>query len=101
MKFIIPQNYEFNTKILGIMDYQSALLDVIWCGVILFIIKGICIKIEIKIFIFMILALPVIIFSIVGLNGENIIYVLKYMAKYIIIPKVLLYERENNDCKKS
>ena len=101
MKFIIPQNYDFNSKILGIIDYPAAIFDVIWCTIVFFIVKIICNNISTKIFIFTIFALPVVIFSIVGVNGENIIYVLKYMTKYVINPKILLYEKENKDCKKS
>ena len=101
MKFIIPQNYDFNSKILGIIDYQSAILDLIWSIIIYVIVKIICKNISLKIFIFTIFTFPVIIFSIVGVNGENIIYVLKYMTKYILNPKILLYEKENKDCKKS
>ncbi len=101
MKFIIPQNYDLNPKIFGIIDYSSALLDVIWGGLIFILLKLIHKTINLKIFLFIISVLPVIIFSIVGVNGENIIYVIKYMAKYILIPKVLLYEKENKDCKKT
>ncbi len=101
MKFIIPQNYDLNPKIFGIIDYSSALLDVIWGGLIFILLKLIHKTINLKIFLFIISVLPVIIFSIVGVNGENIIYVIKYMAKYILNPKVLLYEKENKDCKKT
>ena len=30
MKFIFPQNYNFNSKILGIIEYSSILLDIVW-----------------------------------------------------------------------
>lgn len=33
MKFIIPQNYNFKNKILGILDYQTAIFIVIWCSI--------------------------------------------------------------------
>ena len=101
MKFIIPQNYDLNPKILGIIDYPSAILDVTWSGIIFILLKIIHRTISFKIFLFTIGVLPLIIFSIVGVNGENIIYVIKYMTKYIINPKVLLYEKENKDCKRS
>ncbi len=100
MKFIVPQNYDHNLKILGIFDYPTALFDAIWCSFIFIILNLVCKKLSLKISLFTILSLPIIIFSIVGVNGENIIYVIKYMAKYIINPKVLLYEKENKDCKK-
>ena len=101
MKFIIPQNYDLNPKIFGIIDYSSAILDVTWGGFVFILLKLIHKTINFKIFLYIISVLPVIIFSIVGVNGENIIYVIKYMTKYTINPKVLLYEKENKDCKKS
>ena len=30
MKFIIPQNYNFKNKLLGFMDYSTAVFNVIW-----------------------------------------------------------------------
>ena len=34
MKFIFPQNYNFNSKILGLFDYSAAILDLIWGALI-------------------------------------------------------------------
>ena len=84
MKFIFPQNYKFNTKILGLFDYQTALLNIIWDGVVYFVINLIFSNISVKIFFFIIFAFPVLIFSIVGINGENIINVIIYMSKFIL-----------------
>ena len=99
MKFIFPQNYNLNSKIFGVIDYQTAVLDAIW-GLIVFMIINLLVKsISIKICIFIVLVLPVLIFSIVGVNGEGIIYVSKYMVKYIFSQKVILYEK--NNCKKA
>ena len=39
MKFIFPQNYKFNKKILGLIDYQTALLNIIWGGIVFLIIN--------------------------------------------------------------
>ena len=30
MKFIFPQNYDFNTKIFGFIDYSTAFLNIIF-----------------------------------------------------------------------
>lgn len=93
MKFIIPQNYTFKNKILGFIDYSTAIANTIW-GILIFgllnIIPG---NINIKIFLFIILCFPVFIFSIVGFNGENIMNVCYYIVKYIVKPKVLLYKK--------
>ena len=77
MKFIFPQNYRFNFKILGIMDYQTAIFN----------------SINVKIFLFIMLCFPMIIFSIIGVNGDSLISVLIYMSKFIIKPKLLFYSK--------
>ena len=91
MKFIIPQNYKFNTKILGLIDYQTAILNVIWGGIIIFILNLLFTSLNIKIFLFIVLVFPMLIFSIVGINGENVINVIIYMSKFILRPKLLFY----------
>ena len=93
MKFIFPQNYNFKSKLLGIIDYSTAILDCIW-GVLVFGILNIFpLSLQIKIFIFVVLFFPVLLFSIVGFNGENIINVCTYLIKYILKPKILLYKK--------
>lgn len=99
MKFIFPQNYKLNAKILGIIDYTTAIVDVILAGLIWIMISIFTENFSVKIFIFIILAVPIVIFSIIGINGENIIYVSKYMLKYIFSQKIFIYDK-NIDCKK-
>lgn len=93
VKFIFPQNYKFNTKILGLIDYQSAILNLIWSGIIFLILNVIFNSLNIKIFLFIVLVFPILIFSVVGINGENIINVIIYMSKFIIRPKLLIYTK--------
>lgn len=93
MKFIFPQNYKFTTKLLGLIDYQTALLNAIWGGLVILIINFIWKNLNIKIFLFIILEFPVLIFSIVGINGESIINAIIYMLKFIIKPKLLFYSK--------
>ena len=93
MKFIFPQNYKFNTKILGLIDYQTAILNVVWGGLVFIIINFLFSSLNIKIFLFITLVFPVLIFSVVGIDGENIINVIIYMSKFIIKPKLLFYSK--------
>ena len=50
-------------------------------------------NIDIKIFLFIIFCLPLVIFSIVGFNHENILYVLLYILKFVKSQKVYLYNK--------
>ena len=38
MKFIIPQNYKFNKKFLGIIDYSTVIINLLWGGLIFVIV---------------------------------------------------------------
>ena len=94
MKFIFPQNYNFNTKLLGIIDYSVAIADLIWGVMVVFIVNILVRRLSIKIFLSIILVFPVIIFSIAGVDGENLLYFLSYVLKYIFKQKIYLYEKK-------
>ena len=95
MKFIFPQNYSFKNKFLGIIDYSSLILIISW-GLIVFLLVRLFIEnINIQIFIFIIFFLPILLFSIIGFNHENIIYIFIYIFKYFKNNKLYLYSKNN------
>lgn len=94
MKFIFPKNYDFNTKLFGLIDYSTAILNVVWSVIVFVIINIIFKSLNIKIFLFIICSFPVLLFSIIGINGENIIYVFSYIIKYILKQKLYFYEKK-------
>ena len=71
MKFIFPQNYDFSTKLLGLIDYSTAILNIVWSGIVFIIINIIFRSINIKIFLFIIFSFPVLLFSIIGINRRR------------------------------
>lgn len=93
MKFIIPQNYNFKNKILGIIDYTTLIFNIIWIALIVFLLNIIFNNLNIKIFFTIIFCFPIIILSLIGFNGENILYVFSYMFKYIFKQKLYLYNK--------
>ena len=93
MKFIFPQNYQFHTKILGLIDYKTAIFDVIWGGIIFEIINLLFSSFNLKIFIFIVFVFPVLIFSIIGVNGESFINLGIYIIKFSIRQKLLFYDK--------
>ena len=93
MKFIFPQNYNFKNKIFGIIDYTTALTNVIWYVFIFILVNLIFSDISIKIIIFISTCLPLFLFSISGVNGENIVYVFIYMTKFILKQKLYFYSK--------
>lgn len=94
MKFIFPQNYNFNIKLLGIIDYSVAIADLIWGVLVVFIVNILIRSLSIKFFLSIILVFPVVIFSIAGVDGENLLYFLSYILKYIFKQKLYLYEKK-------
>ena len=92
MKFIFPQNYNFRSKLLGIIDYSTLFLNIIWDLFIFCFINLIFQNNTIKIFIFIILCFPILLFSIIGFNHENIIYIFIYLIKYFKNAKIYLYK---------
>ena len=93
MKFIIPQNYNFKNKILGIIDYSTAIFNIVWHALIFIVLNFIFKNWNIKIFLLISFCFPITLFSILGFNGEPIVYVFKYIFKYILRPKLYLYKK--------
>lgn len=93
MKFIFPQNYNLKLKLFGILDYGTAIFDLIWCLLIFFILQLTFHSIKISIIFSIVLSIPVLIFSVVGFNGENMGTILKYMLIYLISPKFYVFNK--------
>ena len=89
MKFIFPQNFNFKNKLLGIIDYPSAIFNVIYFLILWFLCNLFINNLTIFIIIFM--YLPIFLLSVIDFNHENILYFLWYMIKYLIKPKLYLY----------
>lgn len=94
IKFIFPQNYNFKSKLFGVIDYSTAIFCLLWCAIIFSILNLIFDSIKVIISLCIVLILPVIIFCIVGFNGENIGTVMKYMFLYLIRPKVYVFNKK-------
>ena len=93
MNFIFPQNYNFNNKIFGVIEYSTAIFNAIWIAIIVFILNLIFSSLTIKIFFTIILCLPILLLSFVGFNGENILEVFSYMFRFIKKQKIYFYNK--------
>jgi len=94
LKFIFPQNYNFNNKLFGFIDYSTIILNLIWDIFIFLLINLFFHNWNIKIFLFIIFCFPLLLFSIIGLNGENIFYIFKYIFKYLFRPKIYVFKKD-------
>ena len=93
LKFIFPQNYNFNNKLLGSIDYYTAIFNIIWIFFIIFILNIFFTSLSFKIFIGIILCFPLLLLSFIGFNGENILNVFSYILRFILKPKLFLYNK--------
>ena len=92
MKFIFPQNFNFKNKIFGIIDYPTAIFNVIYFCLIYVILNIFIPNITFKIIMIILLYLPIFLISIIDFNQENILYFLWYMLKFMFRPKIYLYK---------
>lgn len=92
MSYIIPKNYNFKPKFLGIIDYPTAIFNLLIMLFDFVILKLLLFSIITKIIIFLISYLPIFLVSIFGFYNENFLYILLYVLKYLISPKVYIYK---------
>lgn len=93
MKFIIPSNFDFKPKLFGIIDYNVIALNLIWSIFVFCLINLFLFNLTVKIFIFILLCFPLLLFSIIGFNHENILYVIFYLIKFFYNRKIILYKK--------
>ena len=93
IEYIVPKNYDIKPKILGIIEQEAFILFLIITLIIFVIINSIIENIFIKLQIIIVITLPRIVILINGINGESIIYIVKYVLLYILRKKVYLYEK--------
>ncbi len=95
MHFIIPKNYDFKAKLFGIIDYSTALLNGVWAGILYVFVNFLFSALSTKIYCFAGLFLPFFLFTIFGINNENIISVIVYVIKFYQKQKIFLYQKNN------
>jgi len=97
MKFIFPKNYRYRAKILGFIDYVTAIVDLLIGIILFFILKIFPISISIRIYIFILLFVPIVLFSVFAADGENIIVYLIRIIRFIKRRGVYFYDKNNDD----
>lgn len=93
MHFIFPKNYNFKPKLFGFIEYTTAIIDAIIALVLYGLVNLIFTSINIKIYVFIALFLPILLISILGINRESIISVFIYMFKFIKNQNIYLYKK--------
>lgn len=95
MKFIFPKNYRYRAKILGFIDYVTAIVDSLIGILLFFIIRIFVKKITTQIYILIVLFVPIILFSVFVSDGENIITYTIQIIKFVKRRGIYFYEKKN------
>ena len=95
MKFIFPKNYRYRAKILGFIDYVTAIVDSLIGILLSFIIRIFVKKITTQIYILIVLFVPIILFSVFVSDGENIITYTIQIIKFVKRRGIYFYEKKN------
>ena len=93
MHFIFPKNYNFKPKLFGFIEYTTAIIDAIIALILYGFVNLVFTSINIKIYIFIALFLPILLISILGVNRESIVSVFIYMFKFIKNQNIYLYKK--------
>jgi len=92
-EFIFPMNYKNKEKFLGIIDYRTLGVILLFSIVIFFILKNFEIELVFKVSIFIMVVGFFSILILVGINGENMLDFLYFMIKYAVNEKVYVYRK--------
>ncbi len=85
----------FKPKLLGFIDYSTAILNAIF-AFILYSLLHIFIKNPADILpIFLPIFIPFFLVTILGIQRESFLSVSKYILKYVLSPKLYLYQKSN------
>lgn len=93
MKFIFPRNFNFKNKFLGIIEYSTLFINLLWDVFIFCLVSLVLHSLTMKITIFIILCFPLFLFSIVNCNNENILIIISYLIKFLFSPKIYLFNK--------
>ena len=94
MQFIFPSNYNFKNKLFGIINYSTAIINVVWYVFCFCLVNLIFDNINFKIIFFSIFSIPFFVFSIINDKNENILIVIIYVFKFLFKPKLYLYKKD-------
>ena len=94
MKFIFPKNFNFKNKLFGVIDYSTIFVNLIWFAFILLLVSIFFKDLTLKLFFVIIFCFPFLLISISGFNGENFLYVFRYMVSFALKQRLYFYTKK-------
>ena len=93
MVFIFPKNYNFKSKLLGVIEYSTLFINIIWDIFIFCFLNLIFKSFSLKIMLFIIFCFPLFLFSIIGNCQESLINYIKYLFKFLLSTRLYLFDK--------
>lgn len=92
MKFIFPRNYNFKNKILGVIDYSTAIFNLILLFLIYFLISIFIKNLSSKLLFLIIFYFPIFLLTLFCSQNESVVFMFFYIIKFLLKPKIYLYK---------
>lgn len=90
--FIFPKNYNFKNKIGGVIDYPTAIFNLLFIFLLYKFISIFKLTLTSKLIFISIFYTPIFLVSIFNHNDDNIICIAYYVIKFLVRPKLYLYK---------
>lgn len=93
--YIFPNNYDDSGKFLGLIEYRTLVITVVWFAVTIGLYYALPVNIHIKVYGFIFTFFPPAIFLIIGINGDNVLDFIRYFIKFSKNAGVYTYNKDN------
>lgn len=90
--FIFPKNYNFKNKIGGVIDYPTAIFNLLFIFLLYKFFSIFRLTLTSKFIFISIFYTPIFLVSIFNHNDDNIICIAYYVIKFLVRPKLYLYK---------
>lgn len=90
--YIFPKNYNFKNKIGGVIDYPTAIFNLLFLFLLYKFISIFKLTLTSKLIFISIFYTPIFLVSIFNHNDDNIICIAYYVIKFLVRPKLYLYK---------
>lgn len=90
--YIFPKNYNFKNKIGGVIDYPTAIFNLLFIFLLYKFISIFKLTLTSKLIFISIFYTPIFLVSIFNHNDDNIICISYYVIKFLVRPKLYLYK---------
>ena len=96
----IYSNYKRQSKLLGIIEYKTAIIFLIYCIIVFYILSYLSLSTDIKIYIFAVFIIPIVFIFFININNESVLDIITNITLFIIKSKLYIHLSDINVLKK-